>query len=517
MARRPVAITVASAVSAALVLGLTLGTIGAVAARADGFAFNPADWGALWFTVWQALVSALLSVGFAVPLARALARRTFPGRPGLIAVMGAPFILPVIVAVLGLLAVFGRGGWANAALGAMGLPQISIYGIDGVLLAHVFFNLPLATRLILQGWATVPSEHLRLSQTLDFSGYDRFRIIEFPILREVLPGAFTAIFVICTTSFAVALALGGGPRATTVELAIYEAFRFDFDLGRASMLAVVQLGICAIAGIIAAWVGVPRVSAATLDRKQVIPAEGGLSRVADAAIIICGALFLLTPLLAIAMRGLPQVLDLPVSVWTAAFRSVIMALGAAMLGLMISLPLAFAASRAGVWGRTAETVGFLTIAASPLVMGIGLYILLIPHADPVSLALPLTVIVNAAMALPFTMRALTPPIAENTARFMPLAQSLDMPPSARLRLIWWPRLRRPMGFSAGLAAALSMGDLGVITLFAAPDQATLPLQMYRLMSAYRIEDAMGAALVLLSISLALFWILDRGGRIGADT
>ena len=44
----------------------------------------------------------------------------------------------------------------------------------------------------------------------------------------------TVIFVICLTSFAVALTLGGGPRATTIELAIYQAFRFEFDLARAA-------------------------------------------------------------------------------------------------------------------------------------------------------------------------------------------------------------------------------------------------------------------------------------------
>ena len=69
-----------------------------------------------------------------------------------------------------------------------------------------------------------------------------------------------------------------------------------------------------------------------------------------------------------------------------------------------------------------------------------------------------------------------------------------------------------MGFAAGLCAALSMGDLGVIALFAAPDQATLPLEMLRLMGAYRMADAQGAALLLLILSLGLFWIFDRGGR-----
>ena len=65
---------------------------------------------------------------------------------------------------------------------------------------------------------------------------------------------------------------------------------------------------------------------------------------------------------------------------------------------------------------------------------------------------------------------------------------------------------------AGLAAALSMGDLGVIALFAGDGQATLPLVIQRLMGAYRMEAAAAASLLLVAASLALFWAFDRWGR-----
>ncbi len=37
------------------------------------------------------------------------------------------------------------------------------------------------------------------------------------------------------------------------------------------------------------------------------------------------------------------------------------------------------------------------------------------------------------------------------------------------------------------------------------------------MGAYRMEDAAAAAVLLLALSLVLFWIFDRGGRVDADT
>ncbi len=509
----------AGAAAAALLVVVVFGSLAAVAWRAEGAArFGPADWAALRFTLTQASLSAVLSVALAVPVARALARRRFAGRGLLITLLGAPFILPTIVAVLGLLAVFGRSGILSVGLGWIGMEPVRIYGLHGVVLAHVFFNLPLATRLLLQGWLAVPAERFRLAAALGFGPRDVFRFIEWPMLREVVPGALLVIFLICLTSFAVALTLGGGPRATTVELAIYQAFRFDFDLGRAAMLALVQFTLCAVAALVVYRVAVPAAMGGGLDR----PVERwdlrgrGLAWL-DAVLIGAAALFLLTPLAMIVVNGLPGLVGLPGSVWLAAGRSLLVALGATALVIVMALGLGLAvvgAEGAGRARRAAglEALGMVALAASPLVIGTGLFILIFPFADPAALALPVTALANAVMALPFALRALLPALRRAEAEHGRLADSLGIAGRARLRLVLLPRLRHPLGFSAGLAAALSMGDLGVIVLFAGGDAATLPLQLYRLMGAYRMGDAAGAALLLLGLSLALFWAFDRGGH-----
>ncbi|HHS94467.1 MAG TPA: thiamine/thiamine pyrophosphate ABC transporter permease ThiP [Rhodobacterales bacterium] len=506
----------AGAAALALVLMLSLGTLGAVAFRAEAAAgLGPADWAAVRFTLVQALLSAALSVALAVPVARALARRRFVGRGALITLLGAPFILPVIVAVLGLIAVFGRNGIVSQMLLWAGLEPVSIYGFHGVVLAHVFFNLPLATRLILQGWLSIPTERFRLAASLGFTSGDIGRILERPMLAQVLPGAFLVIFLLCLTSFSVALTLGGGPRATTVELAIYQAFRFDFDLGKAALLALVQVAIAGSAALIALRLTLPSDMGAGQDRAvQRWDATAPILRLQDAVLIVGATLFLIAPLAMIALAGLPALASLPGTVFAATFRSFAVALGSAALtiGLALSLTAWIVRGQA----RIVDLLGTLTIAASPLVIGTGLFIILFPIVDPARLALPITALVNAVMALPFALRALVPALGAIEANFGQLADSLGMQGIARLRHLWLVRLRRPLGFTAGLAAALSMGDLGVIAMFASPDGGTLPLALYRLMAAYRMDAAAGAALVLLAASLLLFWVFDRGGRIDAD-
>ena len=500
--------------SCALLLFLTLGTLGAIASRADwetGLGAN--DWTALRFTVFQAVLSATLSIGLAIPTARALARRQFWGRNALIMILGAPFILPVIVAILGIVSVYGGRGALSTLLGQMGLPPIDLYGLTGILLAHVFFNLPLATRLILQGWLAIPSEQFRLADSLSFRPADIQRHIEWPMLRNIVPPVFVVIFLICLTSFTVVLALGGGPKSTTIELAIYQAFKFDFDLGKAALLGVLQFGICGLAGVAMIWLRLPQGQGSGLDRALIRQdADTGFLRLLDGVILSLVATFLLAPLISIFGRGIFFITDLPELIWMSALRSLVMALSSTALCITMALGLSHLSLRLGRIGGIVEVSGFLVLSASPLVMGTGLFIFFFPFVRPSDMALPITVIVNAAMALPFVLAAILPAIVQAYEQFGRLADSLGITGSARMIRVTLPRVRKTLGFGAGLSAALAMGDLGVVTLFGTGDATTLPLEMYRLMGAYRLDQASGAALLLLAISLTLFWIFDMIGR-----
>ncbi|WP_022704241.1 ABC transporter permease [Pseudorhodobacter ferrugineus] len=511
------AVTLIAAGLAAAVLLLLLAPLAALGLSTRSLALSEAELAALRFTLMQAALSAGLSVMLAVPVARALARRRFFGRDVLVATLGAPFILPVIVAVLGLLAVFGRAGWVNNGLALLGLPAFSIYGLQGVVLAHVFFNMPLAVRMILHGWQAIPAERFRLAASLGFTPAATLRHIEGPMLRAVLPGAALVIFVICLTSFAVALTLGGGPRATTVELAIYQALRFDFDLGAAARLALLQFALCAAAYAVATRISLPLGFGAGQGRTGGPPAPNGWRRGLDAVFITAAALFLALPLLAVVLNGVPGLRHLPASVWdavlAAAVRSTLIALASTALALSAALVFALAAARGKGWPALAAT---LPLAASSLVLGTGLFLILQPLFRPADLALPVTMTINALLALPFAFRILLPETRTIYADYHRLGASLGMTGRAWLRWVVIPRLARPMGFAAGLVAALSMGDLGVIALFAGEGQATLPLLVQRLMGAYRLEAAASAALLLVLISFALFWAFDHWGRRYAD-
>ncbi|PDP67938.1 thiamine/thiamine pyrophosphate ABC transporter permease ThiP, partial [Tannerella forsythia] len=127
------------------------GNLSGAASAFDSYLFR-----VVRFTIWQALLSTLLSVVPALFVARALSRHpAFFGRGLILQLFAVPLALPAIVAALGVLALYGRAGYFAGPLTEMGGQDWpGIYGLSGILVAHVFFNLPLATRLFVEALQT---------------------------------------------------------------------------------------------------------------------------------------------------------------------------------------------------------------------------------------------------------------------------------------------------------------------------------------------------------------------------
>jgi thiamine transport system permease protein len=467
------------------------------------------------FTVWQASLSTLLSVGFGVPVARALARHpSFPGRNLLRALFAVPFLTPVIVAIFGVVAIYGLSGWLNRGLALLNLPHdFYLYGLKGILIAHVFFNMPMVVTMLLPRLEGVPADSWRLAAQLGMGSWAVFRVIELPILRQALPIIALLIFLLCFVSFAVVLALGGGPAATTLEVAIYQALRFDFDLGRAVSLALLQLVIGAVlVGVSRAFEQpvqlLPRLRSA-VPRPDV---AGRIGRTIDIALLAIAGLFVALPLLTVFIEGASGPIRWMLSsrsLQESTLRSLMIATLASLLCLCLAVAIA-ASNRhrprrqrsRWVTGLQAASIGGLIV--SPLALGTGLFLLVRPVVDQPWVGYSLVIAMNAIMALPFGLPALSQAMFDTASEDDRLCATLGISGWNRMRLIDWPKLRKPIGFCLGLAFSLALGDLSAIALFGRDDMATLPLLLYQQMGAYRMEEANATAMLLLILSFLSF-------------
>jgi thiamine transport system permease protein len=479
------------------------------------------------FTLFQAVLSTILSVAPAVFVARAFSRHpVFPGRALMLRLFAVPLALPAIVAALGVLALYGSAGIFSGVLARLaGGDWPGIYGLSGILIAHVFFNLPLATRLFLQALDTMPDDQWRLAAQLGMGARSSFRFLEWPAMRASLPGVAGLVFMLCVTSFTIVLLLGGGPGATTLEVAIYQALRFDFDPARAVALTFAQIVLTVLVLAAIARFGGFHVAMANLSvgtRRFIRTGKG--EAFLNLLLIATAFLFVAGPMAAIVIGGLGADLARLVSeeaVQRATLTSLLLAVPAAFLSVSLSLALV-ACRRALEYRREERHASWLEWATGngaalvlvlpPTVIGAGWFVLLL-RAGEVYAAAPIMVIaVNALMAMPFAVRVMRPAYDAASARHERLCASLGITGWNRLRLIDGPVLRRPLGTAVAFAMALSLGDLGVIALFGSDAVRTLPYLLMQRMGSYRTEDAAGIALLLAALCLALMTLSERLGR-----
>jgi thiamine transport system permease protein len=515
------ALVLLSLLAGGALMGLAFEVLGGV----GGFTgFDSYIWRIARFTLLQASLSTLLSVILALPLARALhARPDFPGRSMILRLFALPLALPALVAVLGITSIYGRNGLLAAGMAYLGMQQIpDIYGLTGILLAHIFFNLPLATRLILASLDTIPEDYWKLAAQLGMSEPTRFRLIEWPAILRNLPGIAGLIFMLCVTSFTVVLTLGGGPRATTLEVAIYQALHFDFDIARAVALTLLQLALTLAILAFLGLAGRPTEEGQTFrttTRRFDDPERS--TRLFGSVLIACGLLFVAAPIAGTVVSGASadfgRLLFEPV-VWRAIMTSI--CLGAAAAFLSVLLALALVSSREHVatargYGPARPLERVLDLGASlilvmpPIVIGAGWFILSRHYVDPFSLAPVMVVAVNAAMAVPFAFRVLRPAWDTMAARNNRLCAQLGIAGWTRFRLIDWPGLKRSLGAAFAFAMALSLGDLGTIALFGNDTVQTLPYLLLQRMGSYRTADAAGLALILGILCMGLMMLADR--------
>ncbi|UUP17318.1 thiamine/thiamine pyrophosphate ABC transporter permease [Nitratireductor thuwali] len=479
------------------------------------------------FTLWQALLSTLLSVVPAIFVARALARHPrFFGRSFILQLFAVPLALPAIVAALGVLALYGRAGYFAPVFSGLAQERWpGIYGLSGILVAHVFFNLPLATRLLLAALENIAADQWRLSAQLGMGARASFRFIEWPVLRAALPGVAGLVFMLCATSFTIVLTLGGGPRATTLEVAIYQALRFDFDPARAIALTLTQIALTALIVTALARLGASVTGDASLPaspRRALFPSNP--ERLFNSAAILAALAFVAGPMLATVLAGLESELSRLAreAAFLAALRtSLIFSASSAALCLLLSIALVMArraleirrgGRSIGALEQMTDTGAMLVLIVPPIIIGAGWFILLRHLGDVFAFAPVMVITVNALMAMPFAIRMLRPAHDAASARHEKLCLALGIGGWNRLRLVDWPSLRAPAGTAFAFAMALSLGDLGVIALFGSDQVQTLPYLLLQRMGSYRTADAAGLALFLGLLCMALMFLAGRWGK-----
>ncbi|PWQ98321.1 ABC transporter permease subunit [Leucothrix arctica] len=469
-------------------------------------------WSILSFSLKQAGLSALLSVVLAWPIARALYYSNWlPFRSSFLSLCLLCFVLPTLVLITGLVVLLGRSGFVTYLLS----DDWNLYGLHGILIAHIYLNMPFAIRVLFQQMTNIPGTSLKLATQLKLSGWQRLRWVEWPALKGSFLRLFSFIAVLCFNSFAVVLALGGGPQATTLEVAVYQALKYDFNIPEALALAWVQFSITGILYImVSRWGSVNWLSADTSARRFT-PQVSALTNVCHALLYAVVWIVLLLPLLSL----IPSILEVNWQKfeWLSILKPTLMTLliGAvsASLALVISyatlLPLRQAAIEKKRYLQLVyEWLAMHTLLAPAMVLSVGLYVYLLTRVDLDNWGIIFVVLLNAAVIVPFSSQHLRPRLLQFDQQYSRLADSLKLTGWSRFK-VEWPWMKSTVMFSFSLVLLFAMGDVAIFAIFGNDKWLTLPWLIYSYAGSYRLAEAALASGVLLLMCAFIVLYFER--------
>ena len=456
------------------------------------------QWRLAW-TLAQALATVAVCAVLGVPLGWVLARLDWWGKALVVRTLMLPFVVPTVLAGLGVLAL-AQG--ASIAQGAV----LLLYG-------NVFFNLCVVVRAASEGFLAVSASRVAAARSLGASPWRALWRVEWPAAQARVAAAMCLVFLYSFASFGLALMLGG-QRYATLEVEIYTRVAHDLDLDAARVLALVSLFVLAVPVFAQARLSQHLAQGATL-RADSIPAKrpqttaqwAGVWTTVTLFAVLCAA-----PIVALCVQAIGSLASHPLAfiallsdpdVALAVYNTLRFSAAALALATVLGVFYALAAQRLPVlrYGLV------LPLMVSPVTIGFG-YLVAYPT---LAASAGVLMAAYALLAMPWVAQSVLSALDALPPHWAQAARSLGASP---WRVFWRvtlpviaPALRRGMAF----AAASCVGEFAVSLFLSRPEWATLSTLIYQRLGragSGNLSEAIQLGLLLLVLCWGVFYLID---------
>ena len=471
----------------------------------------------IYFSLYQAFLSAFISCLFAIPFALALNRhKNLKIVKIIISLCGFSFVIPSILIVYSVIKLFGYNGFFNTYFEIYNFFSFeTIYGIKAILIAHILLNTPFATRLFFQNLNHIPNKYYEISRSIRLSYLGNIIKLELPIIKQNLFTVFSIIFSLCFLSFAIVMALGGGPMNSSLEVAIYQYALFELNFNKAILLSFIQIIIC----IFFVFIGFFKLKGSNFFEISINTYDHPHNKIIsikifDFILITTFTLFLFSPIILILINFLRSdfnIIYYDINFIKAFTNSLIISL---ISGFLVSI-LGFILCVLLVLNHKnifLQQIMFLfsssIIIISPIIFSLGYFILLNDLRYILLFKYLVIILINCIFLIPFALLILF-----NNLKNIYLSY-LDIKSSYRISLfdylsILFPLMKKNCIYIFSFSTIITFGDFTIISFFKDQNFETLPSYLYRLISAYKFNEASFVAGFILMISLIMYFLIDN--------
>ena len=471
----------------------------------------------IYFSLYQAFFSSLITCLLAIPFSLALNRhKNLKIIKIIISLCGFSFVIPTILIVYSVIKLFGYNGFFNVYFNFYNLISIeSIYGIKAILIAHILLNTPFATRLFFNNLNNIPIKYYEISNSINLSYIANIIKLEIPVIKQNIFTIFSIIFALCFLSFAIVMALGGGPKNSTIEVAIYQYALFELNFNKAILLSFIQIIIC----IFFVFIGFYKLKGSNffeIEINNFLHPHKNIFfvKLSDIILILIFSIFLFSPIILIFSNFLYNISfkifydyefinafinSFTISIITGSFVSI--------LGFIICLLLVLNYKNIFL-----QQFLFLfsssIIIVSPIIFSLGYFIVLKELKYIYFFKFFVVILINSMFLIPFSILILF-----NNLKNIYLDYK-DIKNSFRINLInffiiVFPLMRKNILYIFAFSTVITFGDFTIISFFRDQNFETMPLYLYRLITVYRFEDASFVAGFILIFCMIIFFVIDN--------
>lgn len=194
----------------------------------------------LLLTALTATAATLIGVLCGTPLAYLLARKEFPGRAVLSAVLDLPLLIPHPVAGIALLLVLGRESAVGGAALEMGMRIVG--SPIGIIAAMLFVSAPLFVSGAREAFAKVDARYEGVARTLGDPPWRAFRRVTLPLAGRGLLASSVVMWARAVSEFGAIVILTYNPKvASVLSYDRFTSFGLTEALPVAAALALLAL------------------------------------------------------------------------------------------------------------------------------------------------------------------------------------------------------------------------------------------------------------------------------------
>lgn len=475
--------------------------------------------GALGISLLQSSLSSLISLVIAFPLSYIASRYNFRLAGVFRSITIIPFVLPGIVVIVAMTSLLGANGLIS---NVFGMRLRFLYGIPGILISHVFYNISISFRFLEEGWDALDIRYRQISKSF---GESRISYIRKVVLPEMLPNilsAFVIVFVYCFFSFAIVLVFGG-LKFSTLEVHLYNTFANDVSGKTTAIYGFYQmlLSIFLILTLIIISNIKKRRSNKVINKQKIhIKYLKPIRRIVINFLFSLIILLILLPLLSLFIMSfikdgvftIENYINLfnpgnfvivKINVLETFFKSLSISVPAGITAVVLSLLLSLIMRNSS--RSIFESLVILPIGISTVSLSYGVSYIFGSYFNTYIVI----ILIHTVLAFPISFRILKTAIDRYPNALSFVARSLGANRFYAFRTVELPLYMRSIGNALSYSIAVSLSDITVIFVIGRGNIVTIPMAVYKLISSYQFGEALSLSTLYILLLFMIFSVIDR--------